>query len=72
VWNGAHLTTAGVWLNASSREFKDNIRPLSTEDADKALEGLSPVRYVYKNSRDEEYVGFVAEDVPDLVAQNDR
>jgi hypothetical protein len=36
------------------------------------LEALSPVRYVYKNSRDEEYVGFIAEDVPELVASNDH
>ncbi|MBK6738406.1 MAG: tail fiber domain-containing protein [Haliea sp.] len=43
---------------------KDNIEALSAEDANAALEGLSPVRYVYKNSRDEEYVGFIAEDVP--------
>jgi FtsZ-binding cell division protein ZapB len=33
---------------------------------------LEPVRYVYRNSRDEEYVGFIAEDVPELVATNDR
>ncbi|MEZ5573734.1 MAG: tail fiber domain-containing protein, partial [Halioglobus sp.] len=72
VWNGAHLTTGGVWTNASSRELKDNIQPLSTEDANQALAGLSPVRYVYKNSRDEEYVGFIAEDVPELVATNDH
>ena len=72
VWNGAHLTTGGVWTNASSRELKDNIEALSTEDANKALAALSPVRYVYKNSRDEEYVGFIAEDVPDLVAINDH
>jgi hypothetical protein len=72
VWNGARLTTGGVWTNASSRELKDNIETISTEDANKALAGLSPVRYVYKNSRDEEYMGFIAEDVPDLVASNDR
>ncbi len=72
VWNGAHLTMGGVWTNASSRELKDNIETLSVEDANAALEGLSPVRYVYKNSRDEEYVGFIAEDVPDLVATNDH
>ncbi len=72
VWNGAHLTTGGVWTNASSRELKDNIQTLSSEDANRALAGLSPVRYVYKNSRDEEYVGFIAEDVPDLVATNDH
>jgi hypothetical protein len=72
VWNGAHLTKGGVWTNASSRELKDNIESLSTEDANAALEALSPVRYVYKNSHDEEYVGFIAEDVPELVATNDH
>ncbi|MEZ5573730.1 MAG: tail fiber domain-containing protein [Halioglobus sp.] len=66
------MTTGGVWTNASSRELKDNIETLSTEDANEALAGLSPVRYVYKNSRDEEYVGFIAEDVPELVATNDH
>src|SRR5690606_15566762 len=25
VWNGAHLTTGGVWMNASSRALKDDI-----------------------------------------------
>ncbi|MBK6738410.1 MAG: tail fiber domain-containing protein [Haliea sp.] len=72
VWNGARLTKGGVWTNASSRELKDDIETLSTEDANAALEALSPVRYVYKNSREEEYVGFIAEDVPELVASNDH
>jgi Chaperone of endosialidase len=62
----------GVWTNASSRELKENIQILSTDDANKALAALSPVRYVYTNSPDEEYVGFIAEDVPELVASNDR
>jgi len=72
VWNGASLTVGGVWTNASSRELKDNIEALSAEDANEALAALSPVRYVYKNSRDEQYVGFIAEDVPELVATNDH
>ena len=59
-------------MNASSRELKDDIEALSVEDATAALAALSPVRYVYRNSRDEEYVGFIAEDVPALVASNDR
>ncbi|MEZ5573732.1 MAG: hypothetical protein R3E64_17200 [Halioglobus sp.] len=67
MWNGAHLTTGGVWTNASSRELKDNIQPLSTEDANQALAGLSPVRYVYKNSRDE-VCGLYPPNVPELVA----
>ena len=60
------------WTNASSRELKDDIETLSTEDANAALAALSPVRYVYKNSREEQYVGFIAEDVPELVATNDH
>ncbi|MCP4211426.1 MAG: hypothetical protein GY764_08090, partial [Halieaceae bacterium] len=72
VWNGARLTTGGVWTNASSRELKQDIQSLSSEDAQQTLAALSPVRYAYKNSPDEEYVGFIAEDVPALVASNDR
>jgi hypothetical protein len=52
--------------------LKDNIETLSTDDANAALEALSPVRYVYRNSREEEYIGFIAEDVPELVASNDH
>lgn len=67
--NGAHVTAGGTWTNGSSREFKDDIRTLSAEDAQSALAALQPVRYHYKVEPDEEYVGFIAEDVPDLVAQ---
>jgi hypothetical protein len=52
--------------------LKDKITPLSNEDANQALAQLSPVRYVYKNAPGEAYVGFIAEDVPDLVARKDR
>ena len=44
----------------------------STASCGTVLTALSPVRYVYKNSRDEEYMGFIDEDVPDIVASNDR
>ena len=36
------------------------------------LEGLDPVKYNYKVDKTEEYVGFIAEDVPELVAVKDR
>ncbi len=70
--NGAHLTTGGVWTDTSSREYKTNIRELSTEDATATLEQLQPMRYNYKVDLAEEFVGFIAEDVPDLVATADR
>jgi len=72
VWNGAHLTAAGVWTNASSRSLKEHIRQLDVIDAEQALDQLKPVRYHYKSSPAEEYVGFIAEDVPELVAMQDR
>jgi len=61
-----------VWTNASSRDMKENIAELSTEEAVEALAALTPVKYNYKNEQGEEYVGFIAEDVPALVATNNR
>ncbi|MCP5054286.1 MAG: tail fiber domain-containing protein [bacterium] len=70
--NGASLTSGGIWTDASSRELKDNIDELSQEDADKALKGLNPVTYNYKAEASEKHVGFIAEEVPELVAMNNR
>lgn len=70
--SGAHVTTGGVWTNASSRAYKEKITNLSTEEALSAFQNLNPVKYNYKNETDEEYVGFIAEDVPELVATKDR
>ena len=69
---GAYVTTGGVWTNASSREYKDDIETLSTQEALNALKGLNPVKFVYKTDRTEQHVGFIAEDVPGLVATKDR
>ncbi|MCP4216956.1 MAG: tail fiber domain-containing protein, partial [bacterium] len=70
--SGAHLTTGGAWTNSSSRELKENIVNLTTIEAFDTLSGLSPVKYNYKNEKDEPCVGFIAEDVPEMVAQKDR
>ncbi|MFO0793521.1 MAG: tail fiber domain-containing protein [Candidatus Brocadiaceae bacterium] len=70
--SGAHVTAGGVWTDASSREYKENIRDLSVDEAMQALDELKPVRFNYKVDKGEEYVGFIAEDAPDLVATNDR
>ncbi len=70
--NGAHVTPGGVWTNGSSRAFKHYIEDLTAAEARAALDALSPVRYEYKLEPGEEYVGFIAEDVPDLVATNSR
>lgn len=70
--SGAYVTTGGVWTNASSREYKDNIKGLKVENAMETLQGLNPVTFNYKVSPEENHVGFIAEEVPDLVAMKDR
>lgn len=58
---------------ASSRLRKENVTDLSTADAVKLINDLTPV---YFNYRDDEqktnHLGFIAEDVPNTVAVNDR
>jgi hypothetical protein len=62
----------GTWNDACSREYKENIKSLTVDDAMDALAGLKPVRFNYKKHKEEEKLGFIAEDVPDLVATNGR
>jgi hypothetical protein len=68
----AVLTTAGVWTDASSRTAKEHIVELGTEAAFTALNELNPVTYNYKVLPDDPKVGFIAEDVPALVATPER
>jgi hypothetical protein len=70
--SGARVTAGGVWTNASSREYKQDIERLTPDEARAALAGLDPVKYAYKADPAERHVGFVAEDVPALVATADR
>ena len=70
--SGARLTTGGAWLDSSSRAVKDEIQPLASGDARAAFDGLQPVTFVYRAAPGERHVGFIAEDVPDLVASADR
>jgi hypothetical protein len=70
--SGAHVTFGGVWTNASSRDYKENIRNLTIEEAKEALDELRPTKFNYKLDKKDEYLGFIAEDVPELVASKDR
>jgi hypothetical protein len=63
---------SGTWVNGSSRELKDRIAPLSADAATQALASLEPVTFVYKTDSGQPRVGFIAEDVPELVAMKDR
>ena len=70
--NGAYVDTNGNFVGVSSRKYKENITDLDLTKAYSAFQGLTPVRYYYKNEKDQEYVGFIAEDVPALVADKAR
>jgi hypothetical protein len=71
--NGAVCTQGGVWQDASSRDYKENIKDITTTEAMKTLANLKPVKYnLKKESSNDLNVGFIAEDVPELVATKSR
>lgn len=69
--SGAKLI-GGNWTNASSRDFKTDIHPLEEQAALAAFAGLVPVTFEYRERPHDVQVGFIAEDVPDLVATPDH
>ena len=67
------LIASGTVSEKSSRVFKKDISFVSGDEAMETLNGLIPVKFKYKaDNLDEEHLGFIAEDVPDLVAVQDR
>lgn len=70
--NTGNVLIAGNLELASSRTYKDNIRDLTTDEAMETLQHLRPVAYNLKSDPEELSVGFIAEEVPDLVAANGR
>lgn len=70
--SGGAYSDGATWVDASSRELKENIKDVSVEEAVATLESLTPVQYNYKADKKEQHVGFIAEDVPDMVATKDR
>jgi len=69
---GGAYTNGSSWVDASSREYKENIEVLSTEEALEAIKELNPVKYAYKTDQTEKRVGFIAEEVPKLISMKDR
>ena len=70
--SGAFLSSGGMWTNASSRELKEDICALESAAAGDALRNLEPVTFRYKAEPRQTHVGFIAEDVPELVAVEGR
>jgi Chaperone of endosialidase len=70
--SGGAYSDGATWVNASSRALKENIKDLSAGDAMAAFTKLEPVTFNYRADKTQGHVGFIAEDVPALVAMKDR
>jgi hypothetical protein len=60
------------FITASSKEIKENIANLSSQEALEVLGHLSPVKFNFKaDNAKKEHIGFIAENVPQSVASSD-
>lgn len=67
------IVAAGTITQGSSREYKKDIENLSLEEAYSAFRELSPVKFRYINDASGDlHLGFIAEDVPDLMSVPNR
>lgn len=65
--------TATSFVSASSRSLKEDIQTLDSDKASSTLDQLTPVQFIYKDDPTKDpRVGFIAEDVPDLIAEPGR
>ena len=69
---GASLSSGGAWTDASTRELKQDIKDLDYRESLNIIKQLNPVKFAYKKDPKNKKIGFIAEDVPDLVATEDR
>lgn len=69
---GGAYCTGTAWVNASSREYKENIEKLKKKEAISALWKLKPIKFNYKADKEDKCLGFIGEEVPKLVATKDR
>lgn len=71
--SNGNLSIQGTLSQGSSRTLKENITELSSKEALETLADLSPVKFKYKADTEKvQHIGFIAEDVPELVATPDR
>jgi hypothetical protein len=71
-FGGGGQYNGASFLDASSRALEQDIRPLGPAAAAEALAGLEPVTFAYRGAPGDGRVGFIAEDVPELVATPGR
>jgi hypothetical protein len=68
-----NISCTGSVTEGSSRSLKRNISAITPDEAKAALGELQPVKYYYKaDATHDQHAGFIAEEVPDLLATPDR
>jgi hypothetical protein len=67
-----NIYATGTITPGSSRELKEDISNLSLEEAMETVEALEPVKFRYKADTGDLHLGFIAEDVPEIVATPER
>jgi hypothetical protein len=69
----ANLSATGQWNPGSSIRFKQDVEKLSADDAGRILDQLSPVTFRFKTAlEDGPKAGFIAEEMPELVATSEK
>lgn len=62
----------GNWTG-STREIKNNICDFTAQEAIEILADLNPIKFSYRaDERNKPHVGFIAEEVPDVIASPDK
>lgn len=71
-WPSGDLTIRGSLSQGSSRELKENITSLSSQEAIDVLGALNPVKYNYiADDSQTMNAGFIAEEVPELISADE-
>lgn len=68
-----NISYGGRLNQSSSQNLKENISEISAQDAILVLSKLNPIQYDYKGQKFfRQNLGFIAEDMPDRLASEDR
>lgn len=70
--SGGAYSNGATWVDGSSRALKQDILDLALDEALDVVAALRPVTFRYRSAPDDLQAGFIAEEVPDLVATSDR
>jgi hypothetical protein len=69
----ATVSVNGKVVHSSSRELKENITELSSQEVAQVIQELNPVKFTYKSDETGRVnIGFIAEETPDLVCSSDK